>query len=136
MMKKSMMIFYLMLGCVLAFAKEYTVSLKITNVIPDGGKVIIGIHNSKEGFESQKSSQEIAIDPTASILEWSCTMEEGEHLISVYQDTNGNGHMDYNVVRMPKEPYGFTNYTSKTIPSYKKQKFDLESDMEFVVPLL
>ena len=43
---------------------------------------------------------------------------------------------DYNVVRMPKEPYGFTNYTSKTIPSYKKQKFDLESDMEFVVPLL
>lgn len=135
-MKKKIVLFCLIMFCTFVFAKEYKVSVKIKNVIPDGGKVIIGIYNSKEEFESQKSPKDIIIEPADSILEWSYMMEEGEHLISAYQDVNGNGHMDYNVVRMPKEPYGFTNYTSKTIPSYKKLKFNLDSDMELEIPLL
>ena len=135
-MKKKIIFLGLLLISAFVFAKEYKVSVKITNVIPDGGKVIIGIYNSKEEFESQKSPKDIIIEPADSILEWSYMMEEGEHLISAYQDVNGNGHMDYNVVRMPKEPYGFTNYTSKTIPSYKKLKFNLDSDMELEIPLL
>lgn len=124
-----------MLNCVLAFAKEYKVSLKITNVIPNGGNVIIGIHDSKEQFDDQKSAQDIIIESSASILEWSYSIDEGEYVISVYQDINGNGQIDYNPMRIPKEPYGFTNYSSKTIPSYKKLKYILDSDKEFVIPL-
>jgi uncharacterized protein (DUF2141 family) len=135
MMKKSVLVLFIMMNCVLVFAKEHKVSLKITNVIPNGGNIIIGIHDSKEQFDDQKSAKDFIIDSSDLILEWSYSMEEGEYVISVYQDKNGNGHIDYSPIRTPKEPYGFTNYTSKTIPSYKKLKFNLDSDKEFVIPL-
>lgn len=33
----------------------------------------------------------------------------GDYALSVFQDENGNGKLDKNVVGMPTEPYGFSN---------------------------
>jgi len=42
------------------------------------------------------------------------TTEQFSFAISVIHDVNGNGKLDTNLFRIPKEPYGFTNNAGTT----------------------
>lgn len=41
-------------------------------------------------------------------------LPEGPLAISVFQDANGNGRLDSNAMRMPIEPFGFSNNAAGT----------------------
>jgi len=41
----------------------------------------------------------------------------------MYRDGNNNGKLDTNIVGIPKELFGFSNYDGKTVPGdYKRHK--------------
>ena len=48
-------------------------------------------------------------------------MPPGTYAIAVLHDENDNGKMDYRLLRLPKEPYGFSN---GVVPRLGPPKFE------------
>lgn len=92
------------------------VSLEIANVSPQSGAVYLAVYNSEKGYKKGEAflSRKVAADERVAKL--SLSLPEGEYLFSVYQDLNENGKLDTNIVGMPKEPVGLSNYSGKGIP--------------------
>ena len=77
----------------------------------DEGKVKIGLFDSKESYSSgEKPFRGFLVAIKGKKAEY--TFEEipyGTYAIKLYHDKNGNGKLDTNFMRIPKEPYGFSN---------------------------
>jgi uncharacterized protein (DUF2141 family) len=61
-------------------------------------------------------------------------VEAGKYAIAVFQDLNENGKLDKNVLRIPKEPYGFSGAWKRGGSSFKKALFST-ADVEFSVSI-
>lgn len=60
---------------------------------------------------------------TAETLLIPVSLSAGGYVISMYQDSNGNGRLDSNFLGIPREPFGFSNYNGKSAPgSFDKLK--------------
>jgi len=56
-------------------------------------------------------------------------LPNGEYVISMFQDKNGNGKLDTYFFGIPKEPIGITNYFKKGIPGgFNKLKIQINED--------
>ncbi|MBQ1709525.1 MAG: DUF2141 domain-containing protein [Treponema sp.] len=133
-MKKIILIFTLFLLSTFAFANN--VKLKITNVKPNEGKVIISIHGSKDSFKNHTADKIIVLETTASEIETSLELPEAEFAFSVYQDLNSDGKLNANLVGIPKEPFGFSNYNGKSVPgNFERHKVLIKQDSEVVINL-
>ncbi|MEH6581213.1 MAG: DUF2141 domain-containing protein [Halioglobus sp.] len=50
-------------------------------------------------------------------------LESGEYAVAVIQDLNGNGKLDRNMLKIPKEPYGFSGSWKWGGASYDEASF-------------
>src|SRR4051812_4697416 len=48
----------------------------------------------------------------------------GRYAVMVYQDRNGDGHMDYAPLRLPKEPWGLSGPRTFA-PTFERSAFDV-----------
>ena len=92
-------------------AGELTVT--VTNIKSSEGKIRVAV-TTEENF-LQNTNLTAATEKQASESEGgklSVTFDEianGEYAVQVLHDENENGKMDRNMMRMPKEPFGFSN---------------------------
>ena len=97
--------------------------LEITGVEKNGGKVYVSIFNSEESYKNREVFKSFSLIPNAISINTFLKLAEGEYLFSVYQDSNGNGILDTNLIGIPKEKFGFTNYDGKSAPgNFKRHK--------------
>lgn len=133
-MKKIILTFTVLMISTFAFANN--VKLKISNVKPNEGKVIISIHGSKDSFKNHTADKIIVLETAASEIETSLELPEAEFAFSVYQDLNGDGKLNSNLVGIPKEPFGFSNYKGKSVPgNFERHKVIIKKDCEVVINL-
>lgn len=96
-----------------AQANENQVSIVFSNIRSNKGNLRLGIFKTQEEFENEQPFKKISI-PKAQLSNGSLSanlqLPEGTYGISVLDDENNNAKMDYNMVRMPKEGFGFSNY--------------------------
>jgi len=72
------------------------------------GKIMIGLFDSAADFPT-KMVQGLALDAAAPGVTGMFTgLPNGDFAVAVYQDENGNGKLDKNLVGVPTEPYGFS----------------------------
>ncbi|MEZ5715546.1 MAG: DUF2141 domain-containing protein [Paracoccaceae bacterium] len=74
-----------------------------------GGKLYIALFDSQQAFENRAQLAGVAVPPqdgkaTAVFRK----VENGTYGIAVFQDLNGNGKLDTNLLGLPREPYGFS----------------------------
>lgn len=81
-----------------------------------GGKIHLGVFDSPDGF----AAEDFLVNATAELDKESdrtqLTIElpaAGDYVFAAFQDLNGNGELDRNMLGVPTEPYGF----SKAAPS-------------------
>ena len=56
-------------------------------------------------------------------------LPDGEYAIKLFQDKNNNNKMDFNMLGMPKESYGFSNNGGRFgQPDYKDAKFTVKDN--------
>lgn len=121
----------------LLYAEDYTLTLVITNVKPEGGTVFVGFYDSPEAFKQKKFVKVFELSPDAQTLTLTELLPAGEYVCAVFQDENGNNKLDANIIGIPKEPAGFSNFAGGGPPGgFKKLKFSVQSDTEITVPLL
>jgi len=121
-MKKIIVCLSVFLCSGIAFSQN-SFTLDITGVKKQGGKLYISFFNSEESFNKRKVCYSMEINATAETLPIPVSLSAGGYVISMYQDSNGNGELDSNFLGIPREPFGFSNYNGKNAPgSFDKLK--------------
>jgi uncharacterized protein (DUF2141 family) len=107
------------------------VEVTITGIRNPEGQMVIGVFKDDESFRKEQSYRELRCtkkDICNGEMKVQFTIPPGTYGISILDDETGNGIMEYNFLRMPKEGFGFSDYyhTGLTLPKFDAFKFDLE----------
>ena len=128
-MKKILILLFFLLFSTSIFANQLNVTIEISEVLPNKGKIIMAIFNSKKGYKKNIPYKELKVESISDNLFVDVTLPSGEYVVSMFQDKNGNGKLDTYIFRIPKEPIGITNYFKKGIPGpYRKLKVEINED--------
>ena len=93
-------------------AEQNPLILKLTNIQTTSGTIRIGIYTSKNNFPDESDIFQhriFNVPKTGEILIKIKDLPYGEYAIALAHDENGNKKMDYRLLGMPKEPFGFSN---------------------------
>jgi len=118
----------LILSGQVVFAQETKV--KITSLRSEKGKIILNVYNSSEAYEEDTPSKIFAFPKdkiTSGTKTVNINLKAGTYGIALLDDENGNGKMDKNFIKMPKEGFGFSNFYMEKLkkPSFEDFKFRL-----------
>jgi uncharacterized protein (DUF2141 family) len=113
--------------------KAQTVELIITGIRNEKGQILIGVFKDNESFQTEKSFLDKSFAKTGisnGEMRVNFTMEAGIYGISLLDDENDNGKMEYNFLGIPKEGFGFSDYyhTGLTKPKFDSFKFSIDKD--------
>ena len=106
-----------------AVAADLTV--KVSDVKKGKGHLMIALYKSEEDYKSDKASfaQKVEALNSQEIVIFE-NVPDGDYAIKMYQDENDNNEMDFNMVGIPKEGYGFSNNVGMFgAPEYTEAKF-------------
>jgi uncharacterized protein (DUF2141 family) len=130
-------VFYLAVLLLSAFQphEEGTLSVEVSNLRSDNGYVLISLFDNASAFPDKaentvRKSQITIKDGKASVSFKG--LKYGQYAIAVLHDENNNLKMDFNLVGVPKEGYGFSNNAKGTFgpPSFKKASFVIKKKTE------
>jgi len=118
-----------------AVAADLTV--KISDVEQGKGHVLVGLYTSEETYKSGKASFHSKVKAVngkeVAVFE---NLPDGEYAIKMYQDENDNNKMDFNMVGIPKEGYGFSNNVGMFgAPEYTEAKFSVKESTAIEIDL-
>jgi len=125
-LKKS--VCFLFLACILsALCYSQTVNnrritVEITDVVINGGKVYLTVFSSTGHFKDGISDFEFTLEASNTTVYHELSLPNGEYVISVYQDANNNSRLDTGLFGVPKELVGISNYYGKGYPSKSFEK--------------
>lgn len=104
-----------------------TLTVKVHNIKPVSGNLMVGVFNSEAGFpDVYFRGAKVQITDTVMVVTFT-DLPKGKYAVSVYQDMNKNGQLDKNIFGVPKEKYGFSNKANK--PDYRESVFDFNNDL-------
>jgi uncharacterized protein (DUF2141 family) len=118
---------------VAAQAGTGTLSVDVTGVRNDKGRIALALFQSDAGFPGDSSravrTQLAEIDPQTRSAHFVLQgIPYGVYAVSVFHDENMNGRLDKNLVGAPKEGYGASNNPRKRMgpPPFDEAKFELK----------
>ena len=116
---------------------EHIFTIEINNIIINGGTVYMAIYFDEQSFKNNHPDITLQIIPNSINCLQEITLPEGEYVVGIFQDTNGNGKIDYGLFGIPKESYGFSNMKGKTPGNYNQLKFSINNSNErIIIPLV
>jgi uncharacterized protein (DUF2141 family) len=109
--------------------EQTPLTLKLTNVQTTSGTIRVGIYTKKNEFPDEDDTYQNRIynvPKTGTILIRIKDLPYGEYAIALAHDENGNKKMDYKLLGMPKEPFGFSNNFKPlfTAPDFEECAFE------------
>ena len=109
----------------MAHAADLTV--EVAGLKSTEGKVLLAVYDRSDDFLKQPA-RVAAVDAQPGTVKLVISgLPAGDYGISVFQDVNGNGKLDKNVLGMPVEPYGFSNDADGNYgpPSFEQSRLHL-----------
>lgn len=115
-----------------SFGQERETEVKITGIRSGKGKIVLNVFKDNASYDAEKPFKKIVFDkaPMANgALTVKCNLEKGVYGITLLDDENDNGKIDKNLIRMPKEGFGFSNFFMEKLkkPTFDDFKVDLKS---------
>lgn len=107
-----------------------TILLKIANIRTQKGQVCIAFFENQKQFSAEKAIYSVRVPKDKIVnnsLSVSIPFKEGNYGISVLDDADNNGLMSYQLMTIPKEGFGFSNYYHKGLskPSFNDFQFSI-----------
>ncbi|NRB48077.1 MAG: DUF2141 domain-containing protein [Saprospiraceae bacterium] len=100
--------------------------LEIEQVKKPIGMMRIGVYADEESYLKKAIHfQNVAVSETGTMTVSLQDIPFGTYAISLFHDQNGNGKLDSNWMKIPKEPYGFSRNAAATFgpPKFEKAAF-------------
>jgi uncharacterized protein (DUF2141 family) len=94
-------------GNSLASAADLTVD--VAGLLNAKGTVMVAVFDSAGHFLKQPLRTAAVAAQPGQVQLLISDLAPGDYAVSLFQDENGNGKLDKNLVGMPVEPYGFSN---------------------------
>jgi uncharacterized protein (DUF2141 family) len=133
---KAVLTILFVLATTLVQAQTSTLTVTVTAVKNNTGKVMLALHNKAEGFPGSNAVtyQAAYIQNNQAVFKLE-KVAYGTYAISVYHDENSNGKLDTNFMGIPKEAYGASNNAKGGLgpPKYNDAKFELNSAEKSIV---
>jgi uncharacterized protein (DUF2141 family) len=113
-----------------AFAGDLTI--EISGIAPNRGKIYVALYDQPEAFPiagRQRVGQIVPAEAAHLTVRFN-DLPKGRYAVVAFQDLNGNGKLDKNLLGMPKEPYGFSNSARGTAgpPKFHDAAVTLDAD--------
>ena len=110
-----------------------TVEVNITGIRSENGQIVIGVFKDDESFQKEESFMEkrfVKSGISNREMRVQFSLETGIYGLSLIDDENNNGKMEYNFLGIPKEGFGFSDYYHKGIkkPKFDSYKFSINKD--------
>lgn len=131
-MRRKIFIFlatFLAFSFQLSLAASQTLTVKIHNIKSSPQGVIrIALFGDEKGFRAEKYLFDMSFDKSrvkSGKLTVNIPVECGVYGVTVLDDENNNGKMDYNMFGIPKKGFGFSNFVLKKLrkPRFKDFSF-------------
>lgn len=115
-----------------SYIQEQETQVKITGIRSPKGKIILNVFKDNETYDDEKPCKKFVFDKKSLVngtLTVKCELEPGIYGITLVDDENENGKIDKNLIRMPKEGFGFSNFFMEKLkkPTFDDFKVDLKS---------
>ncbi|MCK0109253.1 DUF2141 domain-containing protein [Flavobacteriaceae bacterium S0825] len=106
------------------------ITVKITNLDGNAGKVYVALYNSETTFLEKKYKSTISTIKDSSCEVVFENVPNGVYAISLFHDKNDNNKMDSNFLGIPKEDYGCSNNAKGFMgpPKWKDAKFKIQNN--------
>lgn len=119
-------------------AQDQSVIVNITNIRNDKGNIRVGIFKDDATFQEEKADRIIiyAKDKMKDgTLRVRIPLAPGEYGISLLDDEDKDGEMTFNMIHIPKEGFGFSNYYHKglSMPHFNQFNFRIEDNKNTTV---
>ena len=118
-----------------AVAADLTVN--ISDIEQGKGHVLVALYADKESYTSGKASfsSKVKADHEQETLVFE-NLPDGDYAIKMYQDENDNNKLDFNMMGIPKEGYGFSNNVGMFgAPEYIEAKFTIKENTAIEIEL-
>lgn len=113
-----------------SFIQAQETSVKITGIRSAKGNIILNVFKDNETYNKEQPYKKLTFDKKAisnGTLLINLTLEPGMYGITLLDDENGNGKIDKNLIGIPKEGFGFSNFFMEKLkkPTFDDFKVDL-----------
>jgi len=133
-MRKHLLFLVLFMLVNSMYAADRTVTIEIRNVLASSGKVYVAVYNSEKAYKNQDPIKSYVLESKSAELAISDKIADGEYVVSIFQDLNDNGKLDTNLLGIPKEPVGISNYSGKGIPGgFEDLKLLVKKDNQIII---
>lgn len=114
-------------------ACSQSVEIKITNIKSEQGQICLAFFESEKEFKNEKPKFELKSDKHAlcnGIMSFFVPYHIGFVGVSVLDDENADGRMNYKLLSIPREGFGFSNYYHKGLfkPKFENFSFELKTN--------
>jgi uncharacterized protein (DUF2141 family) len=113
---KLLLLCVLLLAVESLFANDIYTTIEIKGVIVNGGLVYAAVYSNEHDYKNETSFARFILQPDNTALTHSLYLPEGEYVVSVFQDRNGDGELNSGTFGLPAEPVGKTNYSLRGAP--------------------
>jgi uncharacterized protein (DUF2141 family) len=134
---KRIQLFFTLLVISFVASAQITTKLKIEGIERNGGPIYISIFNSEPSFKAREAFLSFSLNADCETVTKDLNLPAGEYVFSIYQDTNGNKKLDSNLIGIPKEKFGFTNYDGKSAPgNFNRHRVEVNENSKAIVVTL
>lgn len=132
-MKRAAICAFTLLAACAAHAADLTVEVR--GVAQAKGSIMIAVYDNAAGWLKKPARSARVEAATGTVKATFAGMDAGSYAVSLYHDANGNGRLDSNELRIPIEPYGFSNGASGMFgpASFEDARFDLPAQGASIV---
>lgn len=117
----------------LSFVQERDTAVKITGIRSNKGAVIISVYKDQESYRKEQPFKKMSFEKKNirnGSLQLMLYLQPGVYGITLIDDENSNGKIDKNLIGMPKEGFGFSNFNLEKMqkPSFDDFRVDLNGN--------
>lgn len=143
-MKKSIALgIHLFLGlpfiCLASYIQTlHQTEIKVAGIRSPNGKILVNVFKDQTSYDDEKPCKKFVFDKKAltnGTLVINCDLEPGVYGFTIVDDENNNGKIDKNIIGMPKEGFGFSNFFMEKMkkPMFDDFKVDLKSKQKIEI---
>ena len=105
-------------------AQTQTTHVTISGIRSGNGQILLNVFKDNETYDKEKPVKTFLFDKKGLVdgkLIVPCPLDPGVYGLTIVDDENSNGKIDKNIMGMPKEGFGFSNFFMEKM---KKPAFD------------
>ena len=117
--------------------QQNNISITVTNIRSDRGLIRLALYDHEDQFPNDPAH---SFDFNKTLDEEGCLeitlldIPPGTYAISILDDEDENDRMNYNILRMPKEGYGFSNNVKPKLksPPFEECCFRVDTEITYL----